>query len=344
MLILLVTGCGGPRIYRANKVPPQYLAPTVQNVHTIDFSKLASHAAASNQIGPGDLLEITIEAGYSGQVETVPVRVADDGNASLPLIGKLPLAGYEPEVAEGVIAAAAVERGLYKNPTVVVNMKRQRTHRVTVIGAVEAPDVYELPAGSSSLLSALVAAGGLSSNAATTVEIRRPAAIDLARRPPQNGVTPAGYHQPATQPTSLKVDLVEAAREDRPAQQLADGDIVMVQKRDLQPFDVMGLVMKPGRFEMPANKDVYLLDAIAMAGGPTSAWADKVHLIRHGEGESKPVVIEISIKEAKQHGQGNLRMAPGDVLAVEQTPTTFVTGVFRAVAPYSVSALVPFIR
>ncbi len=166
------------------------------------------------------------------------------------------------------------------------------------------------------------------------------------QRAPEDRVTAAGFQQPQApiQPVAFHVNLIEAARQDHTVHALEDGDIVMVQKQDPQPFDVLGLVTKPGRFELPANKDLYLLDAVAMAGGVTTAWADKAHLIRHVPGRQDPVVVEISIKEAKQQGKGNLRLSPGDVVSVEQTPTTLTTGAFRAIAPYSIAALIPFIR
>jgi polysaccharide export outer membrane protein len=159
-------------------------------------------------------------------------------------------------------------------------------------------------------------------------------------------VTRAGFQQPTApvQPVSFRIDLVEASRRSDGAQPLSDGDIVMVEKQDLQPFDVLGLVTKPGRFELPANKDIYLLDALAMAGGVSTVWADKVHLVRHVPGETEPIVVDISIKQAKQLGTGNLRLGPGDVVSVEQTPRTLVTGTLRAIAPYTIGAVIPFIR
>ncbi|HTM54317.1 MAG TPA: polysaccharide biosynthesis/export family protein [Pirellulales bacterium] len=338
------SGCGGARIYKAADLPTQYLAAGVDNVHTLDLSKLAGHAAGSMQIGPGDVLQVAIETGYSDQVDSALARVADDGEVSVPLVGRIRVAGLEPEEAERAISAAAIERGVYRNPTVTLDIKRQRTNRVTVIGAVENPDVYELPRGSSSLLAALVAAGGLSANAATTLEVRHAQPVRTAAAP-DAGVTAAGYQAAAAGPPAVHhVNLVEAARQEHNGFPLADGDVVVVEKRDAQPFDVLGLVTKPGRFELPANKDIYLLDALAMAGGVTTPWADKAHLIRPVAGQREPVVVDISIRDAKEKGVGNLRLGPGDVVSVEQTPRTLVTGALRAIAPYSVTAIVPFIR
>ena len=90
-----------------------------------------------------------------------------------------------------------------------------------------------------------------------------------------------------------------------------------------------GLVSHPGQFEMPVNQDVHLLDAIAMAGGPSSPVADKVLLIRRSDQRSQPVVVAASLRKAKKHGPENVRLAPGDTISIEQTPATVVVDAFN---------------
>ncbi len=337
LMAAVVAGCAAPpcacRKYKVGNLPPEYLAASVENVQTIDLSRLATPVPTREQIGPGDLLEVTLDTGPGGHAETAPVRVAGDGSGAIRGIGRLALSGMEPEAAERLIASAMIERGLARNPVVTVEMKRPRVNRVTVIGAVANPAVYELPRGSSTLLAALVAAGGLSGDAGASVEIRRASLAQLNPQP-QGGVVQAGYQQPSPiQPVSFHVDLVEAAQGIKPVETLDDGDIVMVQRRDPQPFSVMGLVNRPGRFELPPNKDLYLLDALAMAGGAAVPMADKIHLIRHVEGQKDPILIEISIKDAKRKGEGNVRVGPGDIISIEETPTTMVFSFFRTLAP-----------
>jgi polysaccharide export outer membrane protein len=200
---------------------------------------------------------------------------------------------------------------------------------------VEKPGVYELPRGSSALLAALVAAGGLSDEASTDVEIRRP----------QRGLRPdggpiqqmprerlAGYVQGApivTPASSLRIDLVSAAQEGRGGYYLDDGDVVMVPRRDPKPIHVMGLVRKPGQYELPLRQEMRLLDAIAVAGGLEIPWAENVLVIRQVEDRPEPVQIKVKISEAKRDGACNLRLAAGDVVSVEQTPATVMYDVIR---------------
>lgn len=75
---------------------------------------------------------------------------------------------------------------------------------------------------------------------------------------------------------------------------------------------------------MPLNQDIHLLDAIALAGGRSSPVADKVFVIRRLDNQSEPLVIQASISKAKQNGLENLRLAAGDTITIEQTPSTAI--------------------
>ena len=187
MLMPLVAGCqstGGSK-YTFRDMPPELVAVRRENAQTLDLQGLAQASANSNVIDRGDVIEVAISAGLD-EKDTVrlPVRVGDDGIAPLPEIGPVALAGMEMEAAEATIVRACIERQLYRRPNVTVTMKKQRVNRVTVIGAVEKPDVYELPRGRCDLFAALVAAKGLAKDAGTIVEIRNPNRPTGSRRDP----------------------------------------------------------------------------------------------------------------------------------------------------------------
>jgi len=87
---------------------------------------------------------------------------------------------------------------------------------------------------------------------------------------------------------------------------------------------VDGLVKKPGEIELPRDRELRLLDALALAGGRNVQMADKVWVVRQVPGRPEPVLIEVSVKQAKRDRRSNLRLAAGDVMSVEDTPATFV--------------------
>ena len=172
-MLVLGSGCANG-VYRASKLPVEFIATAPLNLETINLSGLADRSISAEVIQPGDVLDVTMVTDYTKlTTTTTPIRVSDDGGVVVPLIGKVGVSGLSAEQAEQVIAAESVNRGVFRTPCVTVTMKQCRTNKVTIVGAVNQPGTHDLPRGSSSLLAALVAAGGLSKEASTEVEIRR---------------------------------------------------------------------------------------------------------------------------------------------------------------------------
>ncbi|MCG6154446.1 polysaccharide biosynthesis/export family protein [Rubinisphaera margarita] len=340
LLILLVgatalTGCSTTKHYQAEKLPPHLMAPPLENAQTIDLTKLATATTTQDLIGAGDVIEVSISAGLAAtDTTTFPVRVTDDGAAQLPMIGNVELAGMNLEESEAIIAGVCVDKGLYRAPHVTVTMKRPKLHRITVLGAVEEPATYELRAGQSDVLQAIVAAGGLSKDAGVFVQVRHPgyrgesdgsSAPLIAELDPESGVQTVSNESKVVQPIGMqtvRVNLASAATERPETLRLNDGGIVMVERRDPKPIHVLGLVKKPNRYEFPISEDLRLLDAVSLASGTDNPLADKVYIIRNTPGSEEPTLIEASLRKAKRNGRADLRLAPGDIVSVEQTPTT----------------------
>ena len=100
---------------------------------------------------------------------------------------------------------------------------------------------------------------------------------------------------------------------------LRDGDVVHVTKRTLPPIYVIGLVRSRASFPIRPNKEMRVLDALALAGGVSNPVAEDVLVIRRCRARPEPVRIAVSIQAAK-NGRDNLALAPGDTVSVEQTP------------------------
>ena len=291
-------------------------------------------------------------------------RVAGDGTIRVPLVGSVAVSGLEPFEASQNIVAAARSRGIYRQPHVSVEIKKKAVNRITVMGAVAEPGVHDVPRNSSDLVTALAAAGGLTEEAGTVVEITHhaddtmstalagevsSAAVAAAGNDP--AVQPASYGEPifdppaghrtehstptspsmaarvvspAAQPTRRRLDLTEEQPHSEDENRLADRDVVMVFPREERYIHVAGLVNDPGQFELPKNQDMHLLDAIAMAGDRSSPVADKILIIRRVDGQAEPLVIKASLSRAKRDGRENLRLTAGDLVSVEQTPATLV--------------------
>jgi polysaccharide export outer membrane protein len=298
---------------------------------------------SNERIDRGDVLEVSIAAGLGADAITrFPVRVGETGEAFLPEVGDLPLAGLELSGAEQMISAACVHRGLYRRPQVTVTMDEQAINRLTVVGAVQEPGVYELPRRASYLMSAIVAAGGLAEDAGTDVEIRRSAVAGGGDRatlasyqsnsPETAGIASPGEatRAPEGHVQLVRLDLANETHLGPSGNYLGDGTVIRVERRHPEPVQVLGLVGNPGQYDYPVNHELRVLGAIAMAGGLTHQVADKVYVIRKTEEEGAPtVLIEVSLSRAKRHIGENVRLAPGDIVSVEHTPVTVLMEAIR---------------
>ena len=351
LLAISSTGCQ-QRMFYARSLPPEFTAPRVTNVQRLDLSRLARDSVKADIIYAGDVLDYLVVTGVEDKLpQAVPMRVAADGSINVPLIGPLPVAGLELTDAERFIHDESVRRGIYRDPQISLIVRNRRSFGVTIVGAVEKPGFQEIAAPNSNLLAALVAAGGLSKDASTIVEIRHPAqpviAANFQELPPPldgNSAQFAGFRRQATAmapPRTQRINLEEAAATGHGDFQLSDGSVVMVMKLPERSVHVMGLVRKSDQLKFPPDQDLHLLDAIAMAGGRTTELADKVHIIRQPPQGGPSIVIEASIRDAKSDGASNLRLAAGDVVSVEETPLTFVFGTLQQMIRFGFSASIP---
>jgi polysaccharide export outer membrane protein len=151
--LLLLAGCasrGGPAPGEAATLPAA--DPVAAAVGRPEY-----------RIGPSDLLSVSVF-----QVEDLDreVRVNNDGQVTLPLVGAVDAAGRTVAQLEQDIAARYAQRYL-QDPQVTVFVKEFASQRVTVGGSVEKPGIYPMTSSRLTLLQALALAGGLDDVAST---------------------------------------------------------------------------------------------------------------------------------------------------------------------------------
>lgn len=342
IICLSLTGCHGANHYYAEstvfgrKLPAGMRLVERPKTHTVDLTRLAGGAGDSDTINTGDLLEVKIAAGLSEDDQaTMGGRVADDGTVSLPEIGSVNVAGIEPSGAETLIRAAAISKGLYINsPSVTVRVTDRRLNIVRVMGAVKKPGTYKLPPNSSDIVSALAAAEGLADDAGENIEVRNPVTRTRVEHPAVAGDPTTPYstvssatNEPATSSGGMEsytIDLISAAKSGDGHYNVADGGVIMVEKREPETINVQGLVKHPNRYEIPVGEDLYLLDAIALAGGISNQLANKIYVKRKPLPGQDPTVIQVSYRAATHSTDSNVLLGPGDVVKVAHTPATVV--------------------
>lgn len=339
-----LSACQRPGVYEASALPEEFRVPDTLKSQKPDLLRLAGPTSSGTAIGEGDLLEVMIATGYeSDRNYTALLRVDAQGYVNVPIVGKVLVGGLDAVEVEKVLATTAIERGVYRRPYVTVNVKRKRSRSVTVVGAVREPGTYDLSTGNSDLLGALAVAGGLTEEAGLEVRVLRKGGARGVLPTPASGPTLAQYAEPHVEqrPRVLTVDLTDATNTSAENFQLGDGDVVVVPPDDPGFVHVMGLVREPGQFEIPVNRDLRLLDALALAGGRTIQVADRIRIIRQLPGEPEPVIINASVGKAKKSGSANLRLAAGDLVSVEETPITFFVETLRSFVRFGFSAATP---
>ena len=203
------------------------------------------------------------------------------------------------------------------------------------------PGPYKLPPTSSDVVSALAAAEGLTDDAGENIEVRNPVTQTRGERPAIAGDPTTPYsnvsstsNAPATISggmESYSINLISAAESGEGHYNVADGGVIMVEKRDPETINVQGLVKLPNRYEIPVGENLYLLDAIALAGGISNQLANKIYIKRKPVPGQDPTVIEVSYRAATHSTDSNVLLGPGDVVKVAHTPATVVMEVLNII-------------
>ena len=250
------------------------------------------------ELGPGDKLDIFL---WRPTVTQLPVEVNAEGEAVIPAVGPIKVAGMSLTKAKDAIVAKLHER--FSGAEVTVSLREVRKFRVHVCGAVMQPGSYLLPA-TARVADAVWMAGGL---------LRQPRAewdttsvIVASQR--RLHVIPAGGNE-----EEQRADLLLFKRAGRTDANplLHDGDVVRVPLKEDESSDVgaFGGVFSPGLFEyVPSD---HIEELIALAGGLRISAKIKDAYIIHADGS------RIHVEDAVLHAYEFL---PGDRLYIPLEP------------------------
>jgi polysaccharide export outer membrane protein len=96
--------------------------------------------------------------------------------------------------------------------------------------------------------------------------------------------------------------------------------IVFIEEYHQRQVSVMGEVETPGKFDMPSEKDLTLMQAIAMAGGFTNhADITKTRVMRVENGENKTIVIDVKLITEKGDKDKDIVLNPEDIVFVPES-------------------------
>lgn len=238
-------------------------------------------------LGENDLLKITV---YENEDMTTESRVSGDGMISFPLVGPVRVAGLSVMEAEEELTRLLAD-GFIIDPHVTVFVKEYRSKKVTILGEVNKPGLYELD-GAATIVQIISKAEGLTDKAGDRV---------LIRRTRQAG--PPGEDEVQTISVNLK-NLNESGDLSANAQ-IKDGDRIFVTRCGL--VYVTGEVRKPGAYRFEEGMTV--IKAIALAEGLTDKAAPgRTSLIRSMDDRDVSLRVEMGYP-----------VRPGDVISVPES-------------------------
>jgi polysaccharide export outer membrane protein len=263
------------------------------------------------KIGPEDLLEISV---FEDEKLNKTVRVSSQGNISLPLLGILRVKDLTANDLEKEIRDLLAEKYL-QDPNVSVFIKEYRSQRISVMGAVDKPGVYEV-SGKKTVLDILAIAGGLSAGGPG-----RPDAgslLFLIRPPRLEYETSKERKENEEQvPRTFVIDLEDLlVKGDMTLNlPLMNGDVINVPASG--KIFVGGEVRKPGSFPLLMGKRLTVGQAIVMAEGLTERASGREGKIFRfsGKGPEKQI-LTVDIYAIEKGEADDLPLKENDIVFV----------------------------
>lgn len=322
-----------------------------------------------------------------------PVPIREDGTLALPIVDPINVEGMSLIEASEAVRTAYVD-GV--NPILTEDLKvvsltmiRSRTVRVLVIreesgGVAEVTkrgtgQVVDLPAYENDVLHALSETGGMpgldakneiliyrglfadgvnydqvlaNACAQDCLDCEDPCFCNESPKPDAPNVTriPLRYH-PTRPPTFTQDDIL-----------LSDGDIIIIRSRDKETFFTAGR-LGGGEHQLPRDKDLDVIGAIAMAGGPLGNSGTGISALSGGRGGQggfgggggggqgggfcqpsvvlitrnlpcgNTITMKVNLNKAMQNPSDRVLIQPGDIVMLRYTLSEEVGNLFLGLLP-----------
>jgi polysaccharide export outer membrane protein len=287
--------------------------------------------AGEYRIGPDDLLNVSV---FEAPEMNCSVRVSANGEISLQLLGTVHAAGETPREFESILQGL-LRRTYMKDPHVGVFVQELQSHPVSVVGAVKMPGVFQIR-GTKTVIEVLSMAEGLTDDAGDTVVIMHGAGYaesgnypgsdssrhgGMALAPELRGAPVKNYSpQPAAPGLSAATEEVNLKKLLESADSALNvavrpGDIVKVPRAGI--VYVVGEVQKPGGFVLQNNESISVLQALALAMGPTHTSAiSHSRIIRTDPATGKRMEIPMNLGKILSGKAPDRFLQPKDIVFV----------------------------
>lgn len=234
-------------------------------------------------IGPNDGLKITV---YNNPDLTLETRVGTKGNITFPLIGEVKVSGLSAQQVETKIGGMLESGGFLKSAQVNVIVSDLQSQQISVLGQVAKPGRYPVD-GKKSVMDMLALAGGLSPEAADSVNLIRK----------RDGQT-----------TTEKINILDMVRSGNMNQDyvLTNDDVIFVERAP--HFFIYGELGRPGMYKL--ERDMTAIQALSVGGGLTVRGTDRGMKIKRKNAEGQMEIIKAKHDDL---------LKPDDVVYVQES-------------------------
>ena len=268
------------------------------------------------KIGPEDLLEISV---FEEEKLNKTVRVSSQGNISLPLLGILRVKDLTANELEKEIRDLLAEK-YFQDPHVSVFIKEYRNQRISVMGAVEKPGVYDVT-GQKTVLDMLAMAGGLKGGSAGQL-------LFLIGHPDRKKRSAKEKKDSDDQtPKTFVIDLEELlVKGDLTLNlPLTHGDVINIPVSG--KIFVGGEVKRPGGFPLQ-GKRMTISQAITLAGGlKYEANGSETKIFRYSEKGTEREILSVNVYAIQKGESEDPYLKENDIIIVpKKRCESFLTG------------------
>jgi len=328
LVSFIVLSCGSTSSQKKKAISPEQITREIEASRKISgmnerilMNTLSSRISSRDyKIGPQDLLEITV---FECEKLNKTVRVSSQGNISLPLLGVLKVRGLTADELEKELRSLLGEKYI-QDPQVNVLIKEYRNQRISVMGAVKNPGVFDVT-GAKTILDMLAMAQGLREDAGQLLFLLRPPREEETSKKEKGSFK--------RKPETFVIDLEGLLVEGNIGLNLAllHGDIINVPVSG--KVFVGGEVKNPGGFVK--GKRMTLGQAVIMAGGINfKANGSETKIIRYSEKGTDKEVLTFNIYAIQKGKAEDPYLKENDIVFVPISGTkAFLSGVkdtFRA--------------
>lgn len=317
-LVALLAGCRFDPVFNAKADPVPSIAnpalelpappPLPPPLPAQDLTELRN-VRPLDTLRAGDVVSVTVRD--EPELSVQKARVTREGVIRLPWLGEMTVAGKTRHEFQQLLEER-LRRSFVKTAEVQIELVAEDCRKAYVLGRVEHPGVFTLPADQRLTLVQLIAIAGGFNTHREDLEAD-PTAIRLIRSVNGNKKTFRISFETIVEREQLDQDIP-----------IEPDDVVYVPpKRELHIF---GSVTRPGTFPLAEGSRLSVDEVLSLAGGFTPT-ADKTHLtvIRHGS-SGIAESYQVSLADEKTRLTTLIQATDTVVVSDQQARRVFVLG------------------